>query len=553
MLRTRATPLALALSVVLLTVAWLIANPPGAAPDEPAQYIKALGAAGGQLAGEQAPSAEKAEFIRSQAAFLMQAGESRQLADKGAEWFWLTSRLFRVPAGALSSAFGCNRQQEQTSWACLNSGHPVPRSVSQESTYIGTYPPFVYLPAGALARLGGNPETRLWLGRAGMAALAVALLMTAAFVLFDRRTGGLSLLGLIATVTPMVVFVSSILSDSGPEVSAAICFAASLFRLAREQPSPRWVWVALAASGIVLAISRQLGPEFICLTLVCTVILYGRGRMRRAFVGRAALFAWIAVALACICALVWDFLYGAHPTTTLGGVVAAIPASIKSLATIARQEIGDFGQLDSPLPVPASIAWFGMLGALLWIAFRVGDSSLRKRLGWVTLCVVGSTVLVSALQRQTGWYLQGRHALAMFVLLPLSAGEVVHLEASRLTRTAARLLVIGMTATAGLVQAVAWFANGRRVAVGIDGSWFYAFSAKWQPPLGWLPWTAMVLAAFLLYLVAGRLGTAQLQPVDADARWMGARAGLSLGLRRSAGAWLRSMRAMPKLTSEPRD
>ena len=81
----------------------------------------------------------------------------------------------------------------------------------------------------------------------------------------------------------------------------------------------------------------------------------------------------------------------------------------------------------------------------------------------------------------------------------------------------ARRLVLGVTAAAGLIQALAWYANGRRVAVGDGGSWLYAFSSKWNPPLGWLPWTAVVCVALAAYLVAARTGVPNLDPVGTAA------------------------------------
>ena len=66
MLRGRVTPLLLALSVTLLTIAWIVANPPSAAPDETAHYIKALGAGDGDLVGKPPPHAEKATTVRSE-------------------------------------------------------------------------------------------------------------------------------------------------------------------------------------------------------------------------------------------------------------------------------------------------------------------------------------------------------------------------------------------------------------------------------------------------------------------------------------------------------
>ena len=66
--------------------------------------------------------------------------------------------------------------------------------------------------------------------------------------------------GLMAAVTPMVVFLGASLSPNGPRWRAGICFFAAMLRLGRTATAGRGPWVALALSGAVLAISRPLVP-----------------------------------------------------------------------------------------------------------------------------------------------------------------------------------------------------------------------------------------------------------------------------------------------------
>ena len=194
-------------------------------------------------------------------------------------------------------------------------GRAVSTHESVVGTFIGTYPPFVYVPAGLLAHVAKNPQTRLWLGRAGMAAIALLMLIAAMLVLWDPETGGLSLIGLVVAATPMVLFVSSTLSASGPEVASAICFIAALLRLSRSKP-PSWrVWATLAVSGIVLAISRELGPEFIVIEIAGTSLVLGWRHLRSLVPGRRAAWVWAPVAAACVLGVAWDMLYNVHPPT----------------------------------------------------------------------------------------------------------------------------------------------------------------------------------------------------------------------------------------------
>ena len=555
MLQNRAVPLLLALSLALLTGAWIVGNPTSAAPDEVVHYIKALGAGRGELVGNPPPQAQMHGVVSREAWALTKGGEPASTAEKIALWQWRTSRAFTVPAGALSTGFNCNQQQEDASWACLTRGHSTPDRSRELLSYVGTYPPFVYMPSGLLTHASSNPSTRLLLGRAGMAVLALILFVGAVLLLWDPETGGLSLVGLLLAVTPMVVFISSALTASGPEVASSICFAASLIRLGRDQRATRWVWAMYAFSGIALALSRQLGAEFVVMQLLATALVLGWRQIPPVFRSRKAGVASVVVLVGCGIGLFWDMHFNVHPPLSLGAILAVLPSSVKELASITRQEIGNFGALDSPLPWPAYLAWLVMLGVLLVIALRVSPRPMAKRLGLLVVAVVAGTVLLTASQRQTGFSFQGRYVLPIFVLIPLWAGELVRRNAARLSLSTAMRLVVWITTLAGLIQAFAWYANGRRVAVGDHGSWLYALSSQWQPPLGWLPWTAVALAALGLSLVAARRGIPRLAPVSVGEPAGDAAYGLAVFSRIPglAGAWVRPPVAAATKTSPGRD
>ena len=143
---------------------------------------------------------------------------------------------------------------------------------------MGTYQPYLYIPAGLAIRVADSPYTA-GLGRAATLLVSLALLIAAVWLLWSPRAGSLSLVGLAVAVTPMVVFVASVLSPTGPEVAAAVCFSAGLLRLARDEPYPPWIWVPLAAAGAVLAAARSLGPAFVVLILVSVAALAGPRRL----------------------------------------------------------------------------------------------------------------------------------------------------------------------------------------------------------------------------------------------------------------------------------
>src|SRR4051794_7753356 len=271
-----------------------MSSPPGSPFDEGAHYVKAVGAGGGDLLGDPSspsPSQLRA-FLRGLAANDRYArGIARLSRTRVWRWQRRTIRQFDVPARLRDPRFGCTSFDREATGACLDG--PRPRQPGGPvTTYTGTYQPFVYVPAGLAARSADSPQTALRLGRAAILAISVGLLVAAVWLLWSPLSPATSLLGLVAATTPMVLFVSSVLSPSGPEVAGAVCFAAALLRLRREQEPSAWVWAAAGVSGAVLASARALGPAFVALMLVSVALLgSARPRPTRAAAGAALLVA----------------------------------------------------------------------------------------------------------------------------------------------------------------------------------------------------------------------------------------------------------------------
>ena len=112
-------------------------------------------------------------------------------------------------------------------------------------------------------------------------------------------------------------------------------------------------------------------------------------------------------------------------------------------------------------------------------------------------------VLAAGFVLPLGFGLQGRHVLAFTVAVPLLAGEILYRRAGRLPRIKAGHWLVAFTALAAAVQAVGWFANARRYAVGVNGPADFIANAQWSPPLGWWPWVVVVVAGCLALLAAG--------------------------------------------------
>jgi hypothetical protein len=514
--RSYAAPVLFALFLLLIGVAWALADPPGAGPDEPAHYVKALGVAGGDLYGRTPEGASQAE-VRALLNTRHSPQELARLRDflgqkptAGQLWQRRTSREFEVPAGLSFRAFGCGYLTDDD-WRCLHQGEPS-ATATDSPTYVGTYQPYLYAAPGIVMRAAGEPQTAMRLGRLANAALSLGLLVVAALALWDGSRGALSLVGLMVAVTPAVVFFASILNPSGPELTSGICFAACLLRLTRATGAPRWVWLACAVSGAVLGLSRSLGPAFVVLLAAAVVLLTGRRRAAaiiRDTPRRSAATA-ATIAIACAAGAAWERIYQPHVPWGPGTILDGLDPSLDNLLRLPGQAVGVFGGTDVFMPSAFYVLWWLMLAALLAAALYVSRGLEVLSLPALAVAIVVATLVLSAVTRQTGYELTARYILPFAALLPLWAGELVSRRHDRLPLPVARTLMIAVAAGAAIVHAAAWYTHGRRVSVGADGSWLFAPDAGWVPPLGWWTWIAVVLAATCAYLLAGLRASAAL-------------------------------------------
>ena len=180
-----------------LLAAWVVGNPLGRAPDEPAHYVKTLAVGSGDLVGQRVPPAPVG-LTASQRA-----------------WMGAAERLFVLPSRlALIPNLPCNASDPTLSAACQR-GWP-PRADRQQPTYVGSYQPYAYVAPGLAMRLGRSPWSAWILGRATFALLALGLIVLGLLAL---GTSPITSAALALAVTPMVVFLASTLNPSGLETA----------------------------------------------------------------------------------------------------------------------------------------------------------------------------------------------------------------------------------------------------------------------------------------------------------------------------------------------
>lgn len=470
----RALPLALAGAYLALALAWAVSSAPFTAPDERAHYLRALGVSGGSLVGPKAVYDDPTQTPETRA------------------WIRQLGRSADVPRGLSPDGWDCPVLRP-VSAACQPDG---PGGGGREVTPVGTYQPAPYLLPAAVVRLGGDAGEADRFGRIALALAWGALIGAAALALW---AGATSLLGLIVAVTPMAVFAGASLSGSGLEIAAAIAFAAALLRLTRDEERPRWVWWLAGIAGVVLALSRTVGPLWVLAAVIAAAAISPRPEPRRPATGgsgplwrtRAAIVAGVAVVAAIVANRVWEARYGPHADVGLSPLRDSLGTGWRQLDGVLLQSVGKFGALQVDLPAVAYVVWGLMAAGLVALALRAGR---RRERVVLAVALAGAAVFpvlfYAAVARHAGIPLQGRHVLPLFAIVALLAGEIAHRGRAHLPQ---RELLTLFLAPAAAIQVIAWWENSRRWADGPDGPVWFLGSPAWSPPAGWVPWLALVL------------------------------------------------------------
>ncbi len=181
--------------------------------------------------------------------------------------------------------------------------------------------------------------------------------------------------------------------------------------------------------------------------------------------GTWASAALAAVVLAVVGTVVWELTH--QPGIPFDGrfFFDQLGPSTSDLPRVHRELVGAFGSIDIPLPDYARRAWTALAVALLVAAVAVGRA--RQRIVLVAVVAVGvavTLVVSSALLRQNGFQVQGRHVLAFVVLAPLLAGEVLHANRGRVPWLRPGLVVGAVAALAVAIHLVGLDTNRRHYA-----------------------------------------------------------------------------------------
>ena len=424
-----------------------------------------------------------------------------------------TERLFVLPRGlAVAPNLPCNAQESTLSAACQR-GWPTAAGQDQ-ATYVGSYQPYAYLAPGLLMRLGNSPWSAWILGRATFALLSLGLIALALLALGATPIMSATV---ALTVTPMVVFLGSSLNPSGLETAAAVSFAAGLACVLRVGP-PRWAaWPALMAGGVLLAATRSLGPYFVVAIAALFAIAFGnRAAWSRLAKRRLPVaIAVVLISVAAVANVAWEQTQ--QPHLTLGSTLLS-DLSLHTVPRLIGEIIGRFGWLEAPLPAVVTVAWLALVAGLFVLGMVVGRWRQRLALCGLVAVVGGLLVLLrTVLPIDTGFTAQGRYVLPLAVVIPIMAGELVRRYRDRLAAPIVPEFAALAVVVAALVQAMAFYLNSRRYAVGTSGPTWFVSRALWSPSGGWWIWLGVGLGGAALLATAGLMPSARAVRSDATA------------------------------------
>lgn len=484
---------------LLLLLAWVVTNPPFAAPDEPAQYLRATSLVGGDLG--RSPT------------WPMPAGSYDEA------WFRLQTRTVDVPARlvprgqlpcfALDPAKAADCDAAGTPFAlsaaerialdpapslpamiaCLDVTGPRSAPALQVTSYQGVYPPFVLPPAGLGARLGDDPSSGLLLARGGSAAFAGALLAAGWWWLVSGGAPRLQAVGGFLALTPMVVFLGATVSGSGIESAAGFAWCCGLARLGRGGRPRARTFVGVGFCGAVLFAARQFGPLWLVLSLLLLVIA-GGARPALALVRHHPRWAGVGAGIAAsgaAASAVWSVLVAPSPPRRVGGFDLSdyVGQAVRDLGRLANELVGVFGWLDSRPPMVLPLAWGAMVSGLVAVALLVATRGDRFLLGGIVAGIGSTAFLGSYLAYGFHAGAQGRWLLPLAVGLPVAAAEVAARRWPHHALATPHRLTVIVAAGVAALHLVALWSNWRRYAVGAAGPWWFAGQSRWSPPGGW--------------------------------------------------------------------
>jgi hypothetical protein len=471
----------------LLAGAWAVSSPLSTAPDEPAHFVKAASVVRGQLVGPQGTY-----------------GNDVQVPNYVS---WTIGHT-------------CFKFHDETPANCIPPLVGDPWETVTAPTTAGYYNPVYYAVVGwpTLILQSGSG---LYAMRFVSAVVTTGLLALSFMLVFTWKRRALPLIGLVAAVTPMVIYVAGVVNPSAFEIAGTLTTFVAITTII-TQPNKallRERSIVLVVAAVLALNMRTISPLWILLAIALPFLLLPGRELLSLLRQRTVIVSAAVIAAAAAVALAWTPLSswlgaraneGAPAPTLITTVFPDVGESplygfAKTLGltfTNTTAMIGNFGWLDTPAPAVTVVIWTVLVGAIL----LAGASLLGGRRAVVAsllflLALLCPALIQAAFITDGGYIWQGRYGLPIFVMMIFGIAALVSVETERAgarVGSAGRALGIVLALWA-VGQACAFVIALRRNVVGTDAPLPQLFSAPaWLPPGG----TTLSLVMFAVGLVA---------------------------------------------------
>lgn len=454
----------------LLSVLWSFATPIGAAPDEPAHFIRAAAVARGEFLGT--PSN--------------------------------IGTVVHVPAYVgFTQAVTCFAFQAEVTADCSPTETTDPATIVKAATTAGLYNPVYYALVGWPSLLF-HDQSGLYAMRVLSGILSCLFLALAGAQLLALRRRAIPLLAFLVAVTPMVLFLGSTLNPNALEVTATLSTFVTMFLVVRH-PDPallpaRAITVLVSAS--VAVTMRGLSPLWVVMALFLPLLLARREELRPLIRSRWAQLAALVIGVAGVFAVVWILVtnsLGPNFSTNVDQAPGLGDSPLQGFLFIlfgtfgyAQGLVGVFGWLDTPAPLAVFFTWSALIGLPLLLAVALLRGRARALLLTLLVAIVLLPPALQAIYIHGGGIIwQGRYALPVYVCLVMALGLLLAEVLPPLEPRVARTLVITIAAAWGFCQVYSFGTALRRYSVGLTGNLTGMLHPTWNPPGGILPLTAV--------------------------------------------------------------
>lgn len=369
--------------------------------------------------------------------------------------------LTTVPGGMVEAAREQCQRLRYTGPANCTPVARLPGGDVRISTAAGSYNPVYYWVVGTAA-LPFDGDVADYVLRATSALVCALAIAVAVWCLGVAGAGPWTRLGLLASLTPVLVYTTVVPAPNSVEIVAGLCLWTGLLALASDgigRRAERLALLVTTVAGCVIVVPRMLGPGWLALIVLVAVVFVGPARVRDVVRRQPRLFAAsFAVQCLAVAYAAWWTLSAGLTRPSPGEASLARSAGLtaeESVQPVAwmLETVAAFPFRDQPAPLPVYAIVFVVVAAMLGTGLRVGRGRERIAiLAAVALSVLVPSVLSYLTAESQGAIWQGRYALPLVVGILLMCGLAMD-RAGWAPVERGRLVVLGLLM---LVVAHAW-------------------------------------------------------------------------------------------------